>query len=366
MTHYHGPLHAMTMTTPTQYWTDTCGMEELKYALPRGTSGATSNPVIVMAVLKKEMPVWRERIEQIIATNPTWSETQISWQVYQELALKGAALLLPLFERERQHGRLSIQTDPALYRNRDAIIEQAVAFAALAPNMQVKMPATSAGIAMIEEATYRGVNLNVTVSFTVPQVIAAAEAIERGIQRRAAAGLEIATMQPHVTMMVGRNDDWMKIVAARDGIAINPEYFEWCGVACFKKAYTIYQQRGYRARLLAAAYRNVLHWTEFVGGDVTLTIPWDWQVRFNESDVVPTPRMHEPVREEIVADLYRAIPDFRRAYDEDGLAVPEFDTYGPTVRTLRSFIEAWHGFVGMIRDVMLPNPDKNEEQSIVL
>jgi transaldolase len=348
----------MTMTTPTRYWNDSCSVEELQYAIARGSDGATSNPVIVMNVLNKEMHLWRDRIFQIVADNPTWTETQIGWQVYREIALKGAELLMPVFERaERRHGRLSIQTDPALYRNRDALLEQTTYFATLAPNMQVKMPATSAGIAMIEEATYRGVNLNVTVSFTVPQVLAAAEAIERGLKRRDADGQDTSTMQPRVTMMVGRNDDWMKVVAKRDGIAIDPAYLEWCGVACFKKAYAIYGERGYRARLLAAAYRNFLHWTEFVGGDVTLTIPWEWQVKFNESDVRPEPRMDVPVDEDIVAALYTKIPDFRRAYDADGLSVAEFDTFGATVRTLRSFIEAWHSFVGVIRDFMLPNPD---------
>ncbi len=358
MTAYNGPLHEMTLTTPTRYWTDSCSVEELQYAIPRGTCGATSNPAIVLNVLKKEMHLWRDRIRQVIAENPTWTETQVSWQVYQELALKGAELLMPVFEREAHHrGRLSIQTDPALYRNRDAILDQATAFAALAPNMMVKMPATSAGIGMIEEATYRGVNLNITVSFTVPQVLAAAEALERGIQRRAAEGKDIATMQPRVTMMVGRTDDWMKVVVKRDGIAINPDFLEWCGVACFKKAYGLFQQRGYHARLLAAAYRSFLHWTEFVGGDVTLTIPWEWQVKFNESDVKPTPHMQEPVNEDMLTALYTKIPDFRRAYDEDGLTVAEFDTFGATVRTLRSFIEAWHSFVAIIRDLMLPNPD---------
>lgn len=358
MASFNGPLHEMSQTTTTRYWTDSCSVEELRYGLARGTCGATSNPAIVLNVLKKEMHLWRDRILHVIADNPTWTETQVSWQVYQELAMKGAELLLPVYEQtEHTSGRLSIQTDPALYRNRDAILEQADAFARLAPNMMVKMPATSAGIGMVEAATYRGINLNITVSFTVPQVLAAAEAIERGLKRREAEGKDVSTMQPRVTMMVGRNDDWMKVVVERDGIAINPEYLEWCGVACFKKAYDIFQSRGYRARLLAAAYRNFLHWTEFVGGDVTLTIPWEWQVKFNASDVTPVPRMHTPVDAKTINALYTNIPDFRRAYDEDGLTVQEFDTFGATVRTLRSFIEAWHSFVAVTRDLMLPNPD---------
>jgi transaldolase len=354
----NGPLHEMTLTTPTMYWNDSCSVEELTYAIERGANGATSNPVIVLNVLKKEMHLWRDRINEIIADNPTWTETQVSWQVYQELAQNGARLLMPTHERQgHRWGRLSIQTDPALYRNRDALLEQTTAFATLAPNMQVKMPATSAGIAMVEEATYRGVNLNITVSFCVPQVLAAGEAIERGLARREAEGKDIVTMASVVTMMVGRNDDWMKVVVKRDGIEINPEYLEWCGVACFKKAYGIYQERGYRARLLSAAYRNFLHWTEFVGGEVVLTMPWEWQVKYNASDVRPLPRMHIPVDQEIIDTLYARIPDFRRAYDVDGLSIAEFDTFGPTVRTLRSFIEGWHSFVGVIRDMMLPNPD---------
>lgn len=358
MAEYNGPLHEMVMTTPTQYWNDSCSVEELQYAIARGAIGATSNPVIVLNVLKKEMSLWQERIYQVIADNPTATDAQVSWQVYQEIAVHGAKQLLPVHEREHhKFGRLSIQTDPRLYRDSEAILEQAEAFSKLAPNMQVKIPATSAGMGMIEEATYRGVNLNVTVSFTVPQVLVSAEAIERGLKRREREGKDIRTMSPVVTMMVGRTDDWMKVVAKRDEIEISPEYLEWCGVACFKKAYGVYRTRGYRARLLSAAYRNFYHWTEFVGGDVTLTIPWEWQVKYNESGTKPVPRMEIPVNEEILDALYTRIPDFRRAYDEEGMSVAEFDTFGATVRTLRSFIEGYYNFVALIREFMLPNPD---------
>jgi transaldolase len=333
-------------------------VEELQYAIARGAIGATSNPVIVLNVLKKELHLWRDRIQQVIVENPTWSETQVGWQIYQELAVNGAQQLLPVYERENcKYGRLSIQTDPALYRNSAAILEQAERFHQLAPNMQVKVPASSAGIRMVEEATYRGINLNITVSFTVPQAIAAADAIERGLKRREAEGKDITTMSPVVTMMVGRTDDWMKLLVQRDGLDVPADYLEWCGVACFKRAYGIYVKRGYRARLLSAAYRNFYHWTEFVGGEVSLTIPWEWQVKYNESDVRPVPRMDEPVKPEIVETLYTKIPDYCRAYDENGLTLEEFDTFGATVRTLRSFVTAWHDFVAFIRDFMLPNPD---------
>ena len=65
---------------------------------------------------------------------------------------------------------------------------QAIRFSRLAPNMIVKIAATHAGIVAIEEATYRGISINATVSFTLPQAIAVAEAVERGLKRREAEG----------------------------------------------------------------------------------------------------------------------------------------------------------------------------------
>lgn len=352
------PLSQMVATTATDYWNDSCSVEELTYALERGAVGATSNPPIVLSVLKKEMPLWRERIRQIIAEHETWSEVEVTWQVIEELAVKGAELLRPVFERERgRKGRLSIQTNPALYRDADAIVAQAIHFESLAPNMQVKIPVTRAGIRAIEEATYRGVNINGTVSFTVPQALAVAEAVERGLNRRTAENLSVADMTPVCTMMIGRLDDWLQAVAQRDRIITNPGYLYWAGIACLKKAYGLFKERHYRARLLVAAYRHHLHWSELIGGDIIHTIPCNWQKLFNGSDIEVKERFHQPVADEIVDELYAKFPDFRRALDVDGMSVAEFDGYGATVRTLRSFISAYHDLIAVIRDCMLPNPD---------
>jgi len=51
-------------------------------------------------------------------------------------------------------------------------VEQAEEFSRLAPNMIVKIPVTSAVIPAIEEATYRGISINATVCFTLPQCVA--------------------------------------------------------------------------------------------------------------------------------------------------------------------------------------------------
>jgi len=352
---YKSTLHEMTQTTSTLLWNDSCSIQELTYSIGHGAVGATCNPVIVCTVLKQEWDIWKERIPQIIRENPIATEDEIAWKLIEEMSIKAAALLEPVFDREKgKNGRLSIQTDPRLYRDAKRIVAQAEHFSNLAPNMIVKIPVTNAGIVAIEEATYRGISINATVSFTLPQAVVVAEAVERGLTRREKEGKDISTMGPVCTLMVGRLDDWLKVVAEKENIIANPEILDWAGVAVMKKAYRIYCERGYRLRLLSAAFRNHRHWSEFIGGNVVISPPCMWQKRYNASDVTVENRMDTPVDPKIIAELEKKFVDFRRAYDEKGMQAEEFDGFGATVRTLRQFIQATTDLIAIIRDMMLP------------
>ena len=356
---YKSLLHEMTQSTPTCLWNDSCSLQELTYATEHGAVGATCNPVIVVEVLKREMPLWRGRILHLVAAMPTASEGEIASRLVEEMSATAAALLRPVFDAQAgRNGRLSVQTDPRYYRDANAIVQQAVRFAGLAPNIIVKIPVTTAGVAAIEEATYRGLSINATVCFSLPQCVAVAEAVERGLQRREAEGLDIRSIGSVCTIMVGRLDDWLKVVAERRDISVDPGVLEWAGVAVFKKTYQLFQQRGYRLRLLSAAFRNHMHWSEFIGGDVVISPPHKWQLRFNASDVAVEPRIAVPVAPAILSALHR-FEDFRRAYNEGGLSPEEFDHFPPTRRTLRQFIAACHDLETQIRDVMIPNPDQD-------
>ena len=348
----------MTQTTPTCLWNDSASIQELTYSIENGAVGATCNPVIVLGVIKKEMPLWRDRIQALIQERSKATEDEIAWQLVREISIKGAELLKPIFDLQSgRNGRLSIQTDPRLYRDSEAMVRQAEDFNGLAPNMVVKIPATRAGIPAIEEATYRGISINATVCFSLPQCVAVAEAVERGLKRREREGKPIEKMGPVCTIMVGRLDDWLKVLVERDNITIDPGYLEWAGVAVFKKTYRLFRERGYRIRLLSAAFRNHMHWSEFIGGDVVISPPYSWQVRFNASDIEVCSRIDRAVDPNIVEDLSRKFGDFRRAYSDGGISVDEFDAFAPTRRTLRQFITACHDLDAVVRDFMLPNPD---------
>lgn len=355
MAEYNSLLQEMAKTTDTDYWNDSCAVSELKYAIPNGAVGATTNPVIVLNVLKKEFDLWENRIIEIIKDNPTFDEDEVSWQLIEEMAVKGSELLLPVFEQEDgMKGRISIQTNAKFYRDAKRMIDQAVKFDKLAPNMQIKMPATAAGIKAMEEATYQGVNINATVCFTVPQAVAVGEAVERGLKRREKEGKDTKKMTPVCTIMVGRLDDWLKIVADKENISIDPAYLEMAGVAAMKKAVLIFKEKGFKTRMLAAAYRNQLHWSELIGGNIIHTIPYKWQKRYNNSTVEIKNTTEEPMDPKVIKELSDKFEDFRKAYDPQGISPENFENFGATKKTLKGFIGGYQQLVDIIRDLMIP------------
>ena len=351
---YKSPLHQMASSTPTDFWNDSCSIAELQYALEYGAVGATTNPVIVGEVLKKEMHLYKDRIKELIKEMPYGTEDDIAWKLNEEMAVAGAKLLEPIYQQSKgKKGRISIQTNTKYYRDPKLLLEQAVYFNSLTPNIQVKMPATKAGIEAFEEATYQGVSINATVSFTVPQALAVAEAVERGLQRREKEGKDSSWMHPVCTIMVGRVDDWLKAVVERDGIIVDPESLDWAGVAVMKNAYRLFNERGYRTQLLSAAYRNHHQWSEFIGGDMSMTIPHKWIKRFNNCDIPVVNRIDNPVDSQIIDQLSKNLTDFNKAYNADGMSVEEFDTYGAVSRTLLQFLKGYDELLGMIRDIMI-------------
>ena len=194
-----GPLARTVATSPTDYWNDSCAVAELEYAVARGATGATSNPPILVEVLRKEQAYWTPRLHELVAAHPTWGEVEATWGLVEAMVMRGAAVLAPVFAREGgRKGRLSVQVDPAEFRDASRMVAQGVHLAGLAPNLQVKFPVTTAGLAAIEEATARGVAITATVSFTVAQALAAAEAVERGLDRRAREGQPASSAVPAV------------------------------------------------------------------------------------------------------------------------------------------------------------------------
>jgi transaldolase len=122
-----------------------------------------------------------------------------------------------------------------------------------------------------------------------------------------------------------------------------------------KRAYQVFQERGFRSRVLSAAFRNVMQWSELVGGDVVVSPPFGWQKIIQGSDYVVEPKIDVPVREDYIEQLNR-LEDFRRAYEVDGMPIEEFENFGPTRKTLRQFLQADADLDQLVADILVPAP----------
>jgi transaldolase len=128
-----------------------------------------------------------------------------------------------------------------------------------------------------------------------------------------------------------------------------------------KRAYQLYKERGYRTRLLLAAYRNHFHWSQFIGGDMSMTITYDWQQKINGCDVEVKNRIDDPVDPAIITELSKKFPDFVKGYEEKGMRPEEFINFGATRRTLLGFLGSYADLLTVIRGIMITDPDTKGE-----
>lgn len=336
------------------WWNDSNDHVELQHAFDEGAVGATSNPVITFQSVKNHPDLWMPVIDEMILENQQASEDEILWMLIDSVGKKAAKILLPVYEKtNRQKGKLSLQVNPKYYRNADAMFEQGQYLASLAPNIAIKCPALPAGIKAMEMLTAAGITVNATVSFTVPQAVQVAEAIERGLSQAEKNSVDTKDVTPYVTIMVGRIDDHLKRVRDSKNINMDPEIINWASIAIFKNAYRIFKERNYRSKLLAAAFRCDLHWKEIIGGDIIISMPYEWWNKFNASDVDVRHKIDEPVDEKTISLLKENFEDFNKAYDEKGMSENEFESFGASVHTMQTFLEGYDEFVALIRSRMI-------------
>lgn len=336
----------------TKFWNDSCDLKGLDYALDNKCVGATTNPIIVKDVLQNNLDIYEKAILEAIEQNPTATEDDIAWIMIEKMAMEGAKKLEHIFNPESGTGRISIQTNTKYCKSPELILKQALYFSNLAPNIQVKIPATEAGIKAIEEVTYQGISINATVCFSVPQAVAVAEAVERALKRREEEGKDNSKINPVCTIMIGRTDDYIKKAINSEQRLIEPEALEWAGIACAKKYYAIYKEKNYKTKLLTAAFRNIHHWTALVGGDLLATIPTAFQKMINASNIKVEEKINTPVEARFLEQLL-TIPEFVKAYEIDGMSVEEFDHYGAVIDTLTQFYQGYDELVKIIRKYIL-------------
>ncbi|MGH2353745.1 MAG: transaldolase family protein [Chloroflexota bacterium] len=315
--------------------------------------GVTSNPPLSVQAIQKDPQTWNAWTDELVRGHASATAEDLFWPTYREVVRRGAAFVRPIFDASGQRrGYLSGQVDPRVYGDLQEMVRQAIQMHQVAPNVMVKLPGTKEGIFAIELVTGMGIPTNATLVFTLPQMIQVAEAVKRGLARARATGVDLSGWRSVCTMMLGRFEDAkpMKQQAAEQGVELTESDVRWAGPAIFKKAYRLYQERGYESKCLAASMRlgptvngrqTVRHLEELAGGGVVATIFPNiveaWIDGYDGQTVEPRIEQEPPA--DVLEKLLR-IPYFRDAYDEHGLTPDQFNTHAAVQETSTSFLQA--------------------------
>ncbi|MDQ2781664.1 MAG: transaldolase [Actinomycetota bacterium] len=196
-------------------------------------TGLTSNPTI----FDKAIEAGTDYDADIATATTAGGSPQ---EVFFDLALsdlrRAADLLVSVHERsDGVDGWVSLEVSPLLAHDSAATIAQATSLHAEAdrPNLFIKIPGTPQGLAAIEECTFAGIPINVTLLFSAEQYQASAEAYLRGIERRVVAGLNPAVHSVG-SVFVSR---WDTAVADR----VPEELSDRLGIAKAVQAYQAYR-----------------------------------------------------------------------------------------------------------------------------
>jgi transaldolase len=172
-----------------------------------GVTGATSNPTIFANAIRGS-----DRYDEQLRTAAA-SGARHPQELFFELALddvrRAADMLRPTFDASGgRDGFVSFECTPDLADNAEATIEQGMdLWNRLArPNTMIKVPATAAGLTAIEELTARGVNVNVTLLFSVARYEQVIDAYMRGLERRVASGKAVNAIASVASFFVSRVD----------------------------------------------------------------------------------------------------------------------------------------------------------------
>jgi len=228
--------------------------------------------------------------------------------MYEALAIRdiqdAADILFPVYEKTNaRDGYVSLEVAPDLaYDTAGTVSEARRLFQRVGrKNLMIKVPGTKEGVSAIEQLTYEGININVTLLFSVPQYEEVALAYIAGLQKRADAGYDISTIASVASFFVSRVDTAVDaLLEARINASQDPQEKALLqslpGKAAIANAKVAYQkfreifnserfsalkEKGARVqRVLWGStstknphYRDVLYIEELIGAETINTIP---------------------------------------------------------------------------------------------
>ena len=216
-----------------------------------GVTGATSNPTIFARAIAGS-DLYDAQLAAVAAAG-TRDPRELFFAIALEDIRRAADQLRPAYDESGgRDGFVSFECTPDVADDTDATIEQALElWARIArPNAMIKVPATGAGVPAIEALTARGVNVNVTLLFSVERYEQVIDAYMAGLQRRIEAGEPVHEIASVASFFVSRIDAKVDAVLTPDS-----QLRGRVAIANAQRAYARHRERfsGRRWRAIEAA-----------------------------------------------------------------------------------------------------------------
>jgi transaldolase len=188
------PLESLT-ACGTRLWLDSVDPELIRENRALGATGATSNPIIIADLIRSGR--FDDQLHTLMATG--LNDQDAAWAMTNQLVSEAQGVFRDVWEATQgDDGYVSFELDPLLEdvdcplsieERTSKYVTSGVEWAAGQPNRMIKVPATEAGLAALEELVAHDVSVNVTLIFTQRQYEAARDAVWRGARRRASLDL---------------------------------------------------------------------------------------------------------------------------------------------------------------------------------
>src|SRR6185295_15370086 len=176
----------------------------LRDYIDKGLRGVTSNPTLFADAIA-ESDVYDDQIQKLAL------EGKSPQEIYEELAVEdsrmAADVLRPVFdETEGIDGFFSLEVNPHLAHDKVGTINEAFRLfrAVDRPNVMIKVPATAEGVLAFKELIEEGININVTLMFSLAQYDLVAEAFISALEKRAANVYNVKTIASVASLFVSR------------------------------------------------------------------------------------------------------------------------------------------------------------------
>lgn len=184
------PLQSL-IATGTKLWLDSVDPDLVRANRALGATGATSNPIIISDLIKAGR--YDDELDRMLSAEGL-SDDALAWRLTDRAVRDAQDVFLPVWKNTKgDDGYVSFELDPLLEDPQCTLShgERVARYVELGrqwfeghQNRMIKVPATPAGLAALEELSAADVTLNVTLIFTMRQYEAARDAIWRGAQRR--------------------------------------------------------------------------------------------------------------------------------------------------------------------------------------